>query len=93
MSVRPDPRTDLRCTDCGYGIVTEGAAPPCPMCGGSAWEHLAWRPFTQRLDEALHAEITRDGDRQIQRDMLSRLFSEAAGRDQKRRASSSRGAN
>jgi hypothetical protein len=67
MSVLADPRTDLRCTGCGYGIVIEGAqAPPCPMCGQSAWQQLPWRPFPHQLDEALQAENLRasyDGGR------------------------------
>ena len=29
---------EYRCSDCGYGAVVQRALPPCPMCGGSAWE-------------------------------------------------------
>jgi hypothetical protein len=39
-------RTDYRCAACGYGAVTADVPPACPMCGGSTWNHAAWRPFT-----------------------------------------------
>ena len=35
------------CSDCGYGIVSRGALPICPMCRGSRWEESLWRPFTR----------------------------------------------
>ena len=35
----PVPRTNLRCTACGYGVLVRTAPERCPMCGGSAWEH------------------------------------------------------
>ena len=38
---------ELRCSDCGYGIVSRGALPSCPMCRGSSWEESQWRPFTR----------------------------------------------
>ncbi len=38
---------ELRCSDCGYGIVSRGVLPICPMCGGSSWEESLWRPFTR----------------------------------------------
>jgi hypothetical protein len=37
---------ELRCSGCGYGIVSRGVLPTCPMCQGTAWEESAWRPFT-----------------------------------------------
>jgi len=30
-------RSDYRCTVCGYGVVTAGPLPACPMCGASSW--------------------------------------------------------
>jgi lipopolysaccharide biosynthesis regulator YciM len=32
---------DYRCVGCGYGIVTFGLVPTCPMCHGSAWKTAA----------------------------------------------------
>jgi rubrerythrin len=29
---------EFRCSNCGYGAVVQRALPPCPMCGGTAWE-------------------------------------------------------
>jgi lipopolysaccharide biosynthesis regulator YciM len=37
---------DYRCVECGYGIVTFGLVPTCPMCHGAAWEVARWSPFT-----------------------------------------------
>jgi predicted RNA-binding Zn-ribbon protein involved in translation (DUF1610 family) len=37
----------LRCTACGYEIVSYRAVPPCPMCRESQWERAPWRPFTR----------------------------------------------
>jgi hypothetical protein len=31
-------RGEFRCSDCGYGAVVRRGLPPCPMCGGTAWE-------------------------------------------------------
>jgi lipopolysaccharide biosynthesis regulator YciM len=39
---------DYRCLDCGYGIVTFGLVPTCPMCHGAHWESARWSPFTAR---------------------------------------------
>ena len=36
---------EFHCSDCGYGIVSRGALPVCPMCGGSSWDESVWRPF------------------------------------------------
>ena len=33
-----DASGEFRCADCGYGAVVRRALPPCPMCGGTAWE-------------------------------------------------------
>ena len=38
---------EFRCSDCGYGIVSRGTLPICPMCRGSSWEESLWRPFTR----------------------------------------------
>ena len=39
-----DVSAEVRCVDCGYGAIVRRALPPCPMCGGSAWESRAPRP-------------------------------------------------
>jgi rubredoxin len=64
MSFGVNPRTRLRCAGCGYGAATDGETPTCPMCGESNWEHLPWRPFTDELDRALHAQAARKPDSQ-----------------------------
>ena len=38
---------EFRCSHCGYGIVSRGALPICPMCRGSSWQESLWRPFTR----------------------------------------------
>ena len=65
MNFHANPRTQLRCAGCGYGAATDGAAPDCPMCGESSWEHLPWRPFTEELDETLHAQAARNPDADV----------------------------
>jgi len=43
---------DYRCLECGYGIVTFGFVPTCPMCHGAAWEQARWSPFSARARAA-----------------------------------------
>lgn len=38
---------DYSCSVCGYGVSVQRVLPPCPMCGGTAWERSPWRPFTR----------------------------------------------
>jgi hypothetical protein len=38
---------EFQCSDCGYGIVSRGILPTCPMCHGAAWQPSPWRPFTR----------------------------------------------
>ena len=45
----------FRCPECSYGASCRAAPERCPMCGGSAWEFEAWRPFS-RLNSDLAAE-------------------------------------
>ncbi len=35
---------EYRCCDCGYGIVTHGIVPVCPMCNGAEWLPVS-RPY------------------------------------------------
>jgi hypothetical protein len=35
-----DTRFELRCPDCGYGIVVRRAPASCPMCHGDVWEYV-----------------------------------------------------
>jgi rubrerythrin len=36
---------EFRCASCGYGIVSRGALPDCPICRGTVWEQSVWRLF------------------------------------------------
>jgi len=40
----------FQCAECGYGVTVRRTLPLCPMCGGTAWEPSAWRPFTRRRE-------------------------------------------
>jgi hypothetical protein len=35
----------FHCSGCGYGVTVHAELPPCPMCGGTTWEQVAWSPF------------------------------------------------
>ena len=37
---------DYRCLGCGYGVVTFGIVPECPMCHGLEWELARPGPFS-----------------------------------------------
>jgi hypothetical protein len=47
-------RVDLRCRDCGYGIVVAGEPPACPLCRSYDWEPIP-TTFPQRLGAAADA--------------------------------------
>jgi len=34
-------RVDLRCVNCGYGIVVAGEPPTCPLCRSHEWEPIS----------------------------------------------------
>jgi lipopolysaccharide biosynthesis regulator YciM len=38
---------EFRCAGCGYGVTVYKALPECPMCRGTAWERVPWRPFSR----------------------------------------------
>jgi rubrerythrin len=40
------PLARFACVECGYGASRALVPERCPMCGGTAWEHEPWRPFT-----------------------------------------------
>ena len=42
---------EFRCAECGYGVAVVKTLPPCPMCGGGAWEQSTWSPFTRASRE------------------------------------------
>jgi rubrerythrin len=48
---------EFHCSDCGYGVTVHRALPLCPMCGGSAWEQVAWSPFTRALAREQRSEL------------------------------------
>jgi len=38
---------EFRCEGCGYGVTVYRSLPVCPMCHGTAWERVPWRPYTR----------------------------------------------
>jgi hypothetical protein len=36
---------EFHCAECGYGIMSRRALPPCPMCHGNTWDGSPWRRF------------------------------------------------
>jgi rubrerythrin len=34
---------DYVCSECNYGVSVQQRLPPCPMCGGQAWEPVLRR--------------------------------------------------
>ncbi len=38
---------EFRCSDCGYGITVYRALPDCPMCRGTEWVRVDWRPSSR----------------------------------------------
>jgi hypothetical protein len=38
---------ELRCSHRGYGSVSRGLLPTCPVCHGQTGEESPWRPFTR----------------------------------------------
>ncbi len=41
-------RRELLCTACGYRAVAKATPAQCPMCAGTAWDFVDWRPFSSR---------------------------------------------
>ena len=40
---------EFRCAECGYGVTVYRSLPSCPMCHGSQWERVPWRPYSRSL--------------------------------------------
>ena len=38
---------EFRCAGCGYGVTVYRSLPECPMCRGSDWQRVPWRPFSR----------------------------------------------
>jgi hypothetical protein len=38
---------EFRCAGCGYGVTVHKVLPDCPMCRGTTWERVPWRPFSR----------------------------------------------
>ena len=38
---------ELRCTTCGYAISVASHPDTCPMCQGTDWDAVPWRPFSR----------------------------------------------
>ncbi|MGI9659776.1 MAG: hypothetical protein ACR2OD_12775 [Gaiellaceae bacterium] len=52
---------ELRCTTCGYAVAVANQPDTCPMCQGSDWDAVPWRPFSRdhvlaRADELVDAD-------------------------------------
>src|SRR5205807_8928991 len=50
----------FRCSGCNYRASRRIAPERCPMCGGSAWELDAWRPFSNAHQLALDTLSVRE---------------------------------
>ena len=44
---------EFRCSDCGYGVTVYRSLPVCPMCQGTNWTGVPWRPYTRSLTRPL----------------------------------------
>jgi rubredoxin len=40
---------EFRCSECGYGVTVHRHLPVCPMCQGTSWSRVPWRPYTRSL--------------------------------------------
>jgi rubredoxin len=38
---------EFRCASCGYGVTVYKVLPECPMCRGTVWQRVPWRPFSR----------------------------------------------
>ena len=38
---------EFRCAGCGYGVTVYKVLPECPMCRGTSWQRVPWRPFSR----------------------------------------------
>ena len=38
---------EFRCEGCGYGVTVYRELPECPMCKGTSWERVPWRPYSR----------------------------------------------
>lgn len=38
---------EFRCLECGYGVTVYRHLPECPMCHGTGWERVPWRPYSR----------------------------------------------
>ncbi len=47
---------ELRCTTCGYAVAVASQPDTCPMCQGSDWDAVPWRPFSREHAYARDAE-------------------------------------
>ena len=44
---------EFRCAECGYGVTVYRALPACPMCQGTEWERVPWRPYARPYSRSL----------------------------------------
>jgi hypothetical protein len=38
---------EFRCLQCSYGVTVYRVLPVCPMCQGTDWERVPWRPYSR----------------------------------------------
>jgi rubredoxin len=57
----PEPLSEYRCPECGYGARARIAPERCPMCSSTVWDYIA-RERLPRAVETLDttAPLTRD---------------------------------
>ncbi len=46
---------EFRCLGCGYGVTVYRSLPACPMCQGSDWERVPWRPYSRSFTSSIQA--------------------------------------
>ena len=47
---------ELRCTTCGHTVAVESQPETCPLCHGTAWDAVPWRPFSREQTLARRRE-------------------------------------
>ena len=53
---------ELRCTTCGYAVAVASQPDTCPMCQGTEWDAVPWRPFSRESVRAEHERAAAQSD-------------------------------
>ena len=56
------PLFSFQCAVCMFGASCRAVPDRCPMCGGTTWDYVDWRPFTA------HALAEFESDTPLSRD-------------------------